>query len=118
MALVPITILAALVTLGRLGAAGDLADAYARRSNSFSVSDPAGRVVAADLRLCGATRPLHRAGRVLKAVVPITCEGHGDVRVRFADGSDASCLVGYVTPGAVQHFRFAVKGTACIWDQP
>jgi len=113
LALLIVVVVAFLVPLGNLGPLGNWALTYGKRNNTFSVSDPTGRIVGADLRLCGAVQPLHRFDQVFTAEVPITCEGDGEVRLHFADGKQASCVVGYVTPGAVQHFNFEVNGNEC-----
>ena len=103
-----------LMPLGKLGPLGEMAQAYGKRGNTFSVSDPTGRAVAAELRLCGATQTLHRSNAGFSAEVPITCEGDGEVRLHFVDGQQASCVVGYVTPGAEQRFDFVVSGNKCV----
>lgn len=105
---------AALVPIGRLGPLGDLALAYARPENTFFVADPTGRIRSAELKLCGETRTLQQSNGDFSATVPITCEGSGEVRLYFADGQKGSCVVGYVTPGAEQHFSFVVRGNECI----
>jgi hypothetical protein len=43
----------------------------------------------------------------------ITCEGTGVILVRLTDGYETVCHIGYVTPGAVQHFEFVVEGSQC-----
>jgi hypothetical protein len=64
--------------------------------------------------LCGRDTNLTRQGDRLSAAVSITCEGDGEVRLRFQNGSVATCQIGYVTPGAAQRFSFALKNGACV----
>lgn len=81
--------------------------------NTFEVDTAASSDAVAILALCGRETPLTRSGQLLKVARPITCEGHGEVQVRLKDGSRASCVVGYVTPGAVQNFHFQLRDGRC-----
>jgi len=81
--------------------------------NTFEVDAAASPDAVATLALCGKETPLNRSGQRLRVAFPITCEGHGEVRVQFEDGGRATCGVGYVTPGAVQDFRFRVHDGRC-----
>jgi hypothetical protein len=42
----------------------------------------------------------------------ISCEGDGEIIVSQG-GSTVRCVVGYVTPGAVQDFSFVVENGSC-----
>lgn len=81
--------------------------------NTFEVDTPASPGAVATLALCGKETPLDRSGQRLRVAFPITCEGHGEVLVQFQDGSRTTCGVGYVTPGAIQDFRFRVRDGRC-----
>ena len=81
--------------------------------NTIEVDAAAAPDAVATLALCGKETPLQRSGRLLMAAFPITCEGHGEVKVRFKDGGRTSCAIGYVTPGAVQDFRFRIRDGRC-----
>lgn len=80
-------------------------------ANTFEVLAPEAR--SAELHLCGKATELRRSGARFSTVRKITCEGAGEITIRFADRPPASCRVGYVTPGAVQDFQFEVDGLEC-----
>lgn len=81
--------------------------------NTFTVEDEKGAVKAADLVLCGSTTPLQRSDGRYSISKPIDCEGEGHIRLTYASGHERECLVGYVTPGAKQDFRFRASETEC-----
>ena len=83
-----------------------------RSPNSFTVHAPG--AVSAELRLCGEAVGLARSGDTLSVTHAIRCEGEGTIAVHFPDRPSASCHIGYVTPGAVQNFRFKVDGDRCV----
>ena len=80
--------------------------------NTFEVSAP--RNASASLRLCGRDTDLERLGGRLVALRAINCEGDGSIVVRAANRPPVICIVGYVTPGAVQSFRFRIDGDRCV----
>jgi len=82
-----------------------------RTANTFEVQAPG--AASAELRLCGRTTSLQPSGGKLAASRAITCEGEGDITVRFPKRPPVGCHVGYVTPGAAQDFRFKVDGDRC-----
>ena len=82
--------------------------------NTFEVDIAASPGATATLALCGNETPLTRIGGLLMTARPITCEGQGEVRVRFKDGGRARCGIGYVTPGALQDFRFRIRDGRCV----
>lgn len=82
-----------------------------RAQNTFEVSAPG--AVSAELQLCAKTTRLTQSGELFTGARAIDCEGRGAITVRFADGPPVSCLVGYVTPGAAQSFRFKVAERQC-----
>jgi len=86
--------------------------------NTFTVSDPEGMATSAELRLCGKSQNLGHSNQNFATSVPITCEADGAVLVHLANGETTSCVVGYVTPGAVQRFDFLIKGTQCLPIEP
>ncbi len=81
--------------------------------NTFVVADEQKMVAAAELRLCGAEAPLQRSGGQLTTSKAIDCEGSGRIHMRYASGREYDCIVGYVTPGAVQNFTFRATENGC-----
>lgn len=81
--------------------------------NEFIVHDLGGTVSSAELRLCGKSLNLTKSGSEMRGKMPITCEGEGSILVRFADGKETSCRIGYVTLGAEQTFEFVVEDGQC-----
>ena len=81
--------------------------------NSFTVESEKGAVTAADLSLCGSSTPLERLDGSFTVSKPIGCEGSGHIRLTYASGHEQDCLVGYVTPGAKQDFRFRASEAGC-----
>lgn len=53
----------------------------------------------ADLELCGRNIPMMQLNDAFVASEAVTCEGEAMVRLRFPDGSNLICDVGYVTRG-------------------
>lgn len=82
-----------------------------RSANVFEVQ--AAGAVSAELTLCGRSTQLTRAGERFAGTVPIRCEGDGVIKVRFPNQQPVNCTVGYVTPGAVQSFKFKVENGRC-----
>lgn len=81
--------------------------------NEFIVRDPGGTVSSAELKLCGKSLNLTKSENEMRGKMPITCEGEGSILVRFVDGKETSCRIGYVTPGAEQTFEFVVEDGQC-----
>jgi len=81
--------------------------------NAFVVEDENRSVVEARLVLCGAETPLQRTGERLAVTKAIGCEGSGRIKLRYASGDEHECIVGYVTPGAVQRFTFRATEKGC-----
>jgi hypothetical protein len=71
-------------------------------------------VTAAELTLCGAEVPLRRSGRQLALSKVLNCEGSGHIRLHYKSGRRYDCIVGYVTPGAVQNFTFRETEIGCV----
>lgn len=82
-------------------------------SNEFVVRDPEMVVSSAELRLCGNRLNLDRSENELRGTMTITCEGEGSILVRFLDGNETTCRIGYVTPGAQQTFEFVIEDGQC-----
>jgi hypothetical protein len=82
-----------------------------RAVNSFEVHTPG--AASAELQLCGRLTSLEPSGGKLTATRAISCEGEGAIIVRFPNQPPVRCPIGYVTPGAVQSFRFNVDGDGC-----
>lgn len=83
-------------------------------TNSFAVEDDRSEVSQATLLLCGANVPLRRTGELFFINYAIRCEGDGQVALTYTSGEQYNCLVGYVTQGAVQHFRFRATTKGCL----
>ena len=90
-----------------------IVSACSRVENTFVVADEQKIVAAAELTLCGAEVPLQRSGGRLTVSKVIDCEGSGRIRLRYASGGEYDCIVGYVTPGAVQNFTFRATKSGC-----
>lgn len=82
-----------------------------RAANTFEVR--AVGATSADLTLCGQSTPLQRTDGKFTGTLPIRCEGDGAIKVNFPDRPSVSCPIGYVTPGAVQSFKFEVDNGRC-----
>jgi hypothetical protein len=89
-----------------------------RVDNSFTVEDPQGSVVSAELQLCRTRTELTRDSHEFRAKKPIDCEGEGDVLVHLSSGRTTSCPIEYVTPGAEQRFEFVVEDAKCVPKEP
>jgi hypothetical protein len=87
--------------------------ACSRVGNSFVVEDGLRLVEEATLELCGSEVLLIRAGDHLAVSKTITCEGSGRIALRYSSGAEHYCPVGYVTPGAVQTFRYTAMENGC-----
>ena len=82
-----------------------------RVANSFEVQ--AVGAASAELTLCGQSAQLTRLGEMFAGAIPIRCEGDGVIRVHFPNQQAVECTVGYVTPGAVQSFKFKIENGRC-----
>ena len=87
--------------------------ACSRVENTFVVEDEQHAVVTATLFLCGSETPLQRTGERLAVSKAIDCEGSGRITLRYASGGKHVCIVGYVTPGAVQNFAYRASENGC-----
>lgn len=85
----------------------------ARTENSFLVTDDNNIVQSAKLMLCGEEKQLRRRGERLTTNRIINCEGSGRIKLRYASGAEHDCLVGYVTPGLTQTFKFRATESGC-----
>jgi hypothetical protein len=84
-----------------------------RVSNRFAVYNQNDVVALAEVRLCGKHLRLAKSEGEFTGTMPITCEGEGSVVLRVSDGNETSCLIGYVTPGIEQSFKFVVEDGHC-----
>ncbi len=82
--------------------------------NTFTVIDPKGTADRAEVHLCGARTTLWHINRRFIGIHFTDCEGDGRVLVHLSDGRTASCLIGYVTSGLNQDFRFAIDDGKCL----
>lgn len=81
--------------------------------NTFEVEVRDPNVTTALLRLCGSETNLSKAVDRFAGVQDISCESAGEIVVSFSDRQPVTCPIGYVTPGAVQKFRFVIEGGKC-----
>lgn len=82
--------------------------------NSVEVDTSGSPHVSGVVSLCGRETKLTRRGDSLRASLSVTCEGSGEVRLSSETGSEITCPIGYVTPGAEQKFSFALKDNECV----
>lgn len=87
--------------------------ACARVEDVFVVRDDQKLVEEATLDLCGVEITLARLGEQFVGRKAIDCEGSGQVKLRYTTGKKHECIVGYVTPGAGQHFSFRATKKGC-----
>ena len=81
--------------------------------DTFTVDDPNGFAKSAVLQLDGDGQPLgFRDGR-FSATRRIGRDADGRIHVLYADGRTVDCPIGYVTPGAEQHWNFRLTKTTC-----
>ena len=90
-----------------------LLGACSRTENHFIVEDPDSQIARADVLLCG--RKVRLSNEVAQYIgkAEVDCEGEGTLSIQLKDGATVSCKVGYVTPGAIQAFHFALEGREC-----
>ncbi len=81
--------------------------------NTFQVEALDGQPEAAVLSLCGSETALRQEGRMFSGSRAIDCEGSGQIRLGYADGTTVECPIGYVTPGAEQRWRFEARNRQC-----
>lgn len=82
--------------------------------NSIDIDVTEARGVTGSVMLCDRETPLVVQGTHLRASVPVTCEGVGEVRLRLGNDANATCQIGYVSPGLEQDFLFALRGDECV----
>jgi hypothetical protein len=66
----------------------------------------------AALQVCGTESPFRKAGSRLVARRVIDCEGSGNIRVNYLDGTTVDCPIGYVTapdPFSKEGFQHSFK---------
>lgn len=85
----------------------------AGEENSFVVQDPNHLVQDATLRLCDSEHSLQRRGDLLTTKIRIACEGHGEIRLTYRDGTQRECPIGYVTSDAKQTWQFRAERASC-----
>lgn len=81
--------------------------------NSFVVEDQQRSVETAKLVLCGSETLLRRRGDQLAVSKVVECEGNGWIELQYVSGNKYECIVGYVTPGAVQTFTYRATKNGC-----
>lgn len=86
---------------------------YPPEANVFVVKDDMQNVAEATLVICGTEETLHRYGNALSLHKASDCEGSGYVRLRYANGDEHDCPVGYVTPAAAQRFEYHALAGGC-----
>jgi len=100
--------------IGVLAGVATLAGCGSTLRDSFMVEDPQGQITGGALHLCEKVVPLDQVGEDWHANMHVDCEGRGEIRLVLADGEEATCEVGYVTPGALQDFLFRLEDGACV----
>ena len=95
-----------------LGSAALSACAAAKNSVEVDVTDARGAT--GSVLLCDRETPLSLQGARLKAHVPVTCEGVGEVRLHLGQSGSTTCRIGYVSPGVEQSFLFALRDGECV----
>lgn len=83
------------------------------KSDTFTVADPNGLAKSAVLQLDGHAQSLTRFSKRLTTVREIRRDAHGRMLITYADGRKVDCLIGYVTPGALQQWDFRLTPTTC-----
>lgn len=81
--------------------------------DTFIVDDPTGLAKSAALQMDGDDQLLERNGKRFSAARRIGRDADGKIQVLYADGRMFDCPIGYVTPGAAQHWNFRLTPTGC-----
>ena len=81
--------------------------------DTFTVDDPSALAKSAVLQLDGSDQRLERDRGRWTTTRQIRRDADGRVRVLYHDGRKVDCLIGYVTPGAPQHWRYRLTPTSC-----
>lgn len=81
--------------------------------NEFIIRDPSNVISSAEIRLCGKRLNLTKFSNGFSGRVPIECEGKGSIVIRLINGTETSCPIGYITPGAEQTFEYVVENGRC-----
>lgn len=82
----------------------------------FSVIDTDDSIGSVEVHICEEVFELPEREVRFSDHISIDCEGSGEVRVRMKDGREITCIIGYVTPGASQHFGFEINEGECQSD--
>lgn len=82
----------------------------------FSVADEDGDIRSVEVHICKKVVELPEREVRFSDHINIDCEGSGEVHVQMDDGREITCLIGYVTPGASQHFGYEIKDGECQSD--
>ena len=82
----------------------------------FSVANPDGAIRSVHVHICGKVFDLPEREVRFSDHITIDCEGSGKVQVHMEDGREVTCIVGYVTPGASQHFGYEISEGECQSD--
>jgi hypothetical protein len=81
--------------------------------NRFYIEDADRSVSSAEVHLCGRQLKLFKVDSHLHGSLASKCEGEGNISVKLSNGDNASCHIGYVTPGAEQVFKFSIERGKC-----
>lgn len=87
-----------------------------RGTQEFSISDPENIIASAELRLCRDPVQLTRGEGKLLWAGQIRCEGGGRIAVRFTDGSETECYIGYASYALDQISEYVIEDGQCQWD--
>jgi hypothetical protein len=62
---------------------------------------------------CRSAKPISQGQRRFQGQRTLTCEGDGVLRLRYADGRQLECPIGYFTMHMGARWRFAVRDGRC-----
>ena len=82
----------------------------------FSVANPDDSIGSVEVHICEEVFELPEREVRFSDHINIDCEGSGEVQVSMRDGREITCIIGYVTPGASQHFGFEINDGECQSD--
>ncbi|MBU1253983.1 MAG: hypothetical protein KKE69_06255 [Alphaproteobacteria bacterium] len=82
----------------------------------FSVANANDDVGSAEVHICDKVVKLPKRAERFSEHIDVDCEGSGKLKVLMEDGNEVTCIIGYVTPGASQHWGYEIKEGVCQSD--
>lgn len=82
----------------------------------FSVANANDDVESAEVHICDKVIKLPKRAERFSKHIDIDCEGSGKLEVVMEDDTEVTCIIGYVTPGASQHWGYEIKEGECQSD--